>query len=309
MTTFNAADAAFHGFKLVTKDPVLWVVLSVVQAAISIAAMLVILPAMGPILAFAEQSAAGAAPPDPSDVLAAYGAFLSRVWWVIPAAWAVAVVIQGAILRFLIFGRRVGWVAGLQLGADELRLAVVNTLIYVFIFVLYFIGALTLGVVVGLTGVAALVWVGVFAVLAAVIYFGVRLSASAAASVGERGFLVLAGWRLSKGRFWSLFGAHVMLVFIGIVATLAGFILSTLLGATFGANMVDPTGGSVDPELLRALVMNPGYLIATLIQSFVGMALTAAWVGVGAYVYLTLGAAAGYSAGGPEAERQISTFE
>jgi hypothetical protein len=303
VTKFDPADAAFFGFRLVTRDPLLLAALAALNALYTVFAMLIVLPAMGPVMALAEADMSGAAVA-PQEVLDAYAALLAETWWVSALGLVVAVAIQGALLRAMIFERRGGWAFGLALGADELRLAVVNTLVHLFLFIVFLAAVVVFEVIAGLAGAAVLAFLAVLAAAAATSYFGVRLSASAATSVGERRLLVVAGWRISRGHVWGLLGAHVLLVFIGVVAWLAAFVLSTVAAAAGGVNLLDPAGGSVDPERLAALARNGGYIAAMVIQSVIGLALTAAWVGIGAYAYRTLGPEAGYGgAPPPELER------
>jgi hypothetical protein len=120
----------------------------------------------------------------------------------------------------------------LRLGADELRLTLVNLL-------LFGIGLLCL--VVGFVAIAAAErggsYVGlVVGVLVAglTIWLGVRLSLATPMTFHAHRITLLPAWELTRGRFWPLFGmivlALIFYIMVWILVTVIWFALMMLAG-------------------------------------------------------------------------------
>jgi hypothetical protein len=117
--------------------------------------------------------------------------------------------------------------ASLRFGMDEVR-AILLAIFYV---VLFYIGLVFLGVVMFLfvgasasTGSVATVWfmvviqfIALFCILA---WFYVKLSLSFPLTLLRGRFVMGEAWTLSKGRFWTLFGAYFVIFVIMFVLSL-----------------------------------------------------------------------------------------
>ena len=80
------------------------------------------------------------------------------------------------------------------------------------------------------------------------IYATVRLAPAAATSVGVREFAPLKAWTVSRGRFWALFGAYLLLFIfytIAVMAVSAVFFLPMYVNAF---SHIDWTSMSSDPQ-------------------------------------------------------------
>lgn len=111
-----------------------------------------------------------------------------------------------------------GW---LRLGADELRLFGL-LLLYVIVFALAFV---VLGVVVGLTAgtsAQALTLLLTVGMIAAISYFGTKLSLTFPLTLKRGAFAIGDGWALTKGHFWTLFVTY-FIVFIALM--IVGFLI------------------------------------------------------------------------------------
>jgi hypothetical protein len=135
-------------------------------------------------------------------------------------------VISGGVYRLVLRPDEPGFVH-LRLGADELRLVVVNVLMIglgaVFLFVpsvLAFslpagsgFGAVFLGLAVAFL----MTWVGAHLLLAAPMTFG------------ERRMAIRESWRITKGRFWPLLG----MILLAIIFYVIVWILLSVISAAF----------------------------------------------------------------------------
>lgn len=137
----------------------------------------------------------------------------------------------------------------LRLAGDEFRLVVVYLIWILFFTLCYIFVLLALGAVIGIFstgGANPVLAVGLGTITGLLagcywIYLAVRLSAASALTIRDRQIRFAASWRVTKGRFWPLLGAHlVMLVgvsILGLVLTGIGF---GLFGNTLAA-LEDPS--------------------------------------------------------------------
>lgn len=128
----------------------------------------------------------------------------------------------------------------LRLGGDELRIFVVGLLFGLLLFGLYIVFSLVVFIPMGLFAVAAasggnnsggvvamLFIVPLFlAMMCFVILVMVRLSPATALTVRDRQIRFPSAWRVSKGHFWQIFGA---LLVIGIASGIASQVVQSVL--------------------------------------------------------------------------------
>jgi hypothetical protein len=112
------------------------------------------------------------------------------------------------------------------------------------------------------------------------IYISVRLAPAAATSVAERKFAFFDAWKVSRERFWALFGAFLLLWLIYTVAV--SIVIGMWMGATMVNVMTDAMNrGAGDPaqaaEAINAAVLNaistPTGLISYVVMQIASMAL------------------------------------
>lgn len=109
----------------------------------------------------------------------------------------------------------------------------------------------------GMVIVAPLLFLVVFCVL---IYISVRLAPAAATSVARNRFAFFDAWKVTRGRFWALFGAFVLLFLMYFVAYV---VLSAAVGVAIGVGMAGSMGTvseNATPEEIMALFSQPAVL-------------------------------------------------
>lgn len=137
----------------------------------------------------------------------------------------------------------------LRLAGDEFRLLVIYLLWFLFTIVMYLVSALLVVVGVQVNGVLAFL-LGLV-VVCGWIFLAVRLSAASALTVRDRKIRFASSWRVTRGRFWSLFGAHLAMFASAIMAYIvfAG-ILGIVMFATLANSGSDPDALASDPAFL-----------------------------------------------------------
>lgn len=168
--------------------------------------------------------------------------------------------------------------ASLRLGMDELRLMAVTILLYLLFVVCGFFAALGFGFLVSLlqlaTGgnpqlAAALATLLVVALAAGIVFLLVRLSVVTPLVIERRRIGIDESWELTRGHFWSLLGAYILmaLVFLALALLIAvpaaGLTFATLERGAGGAHwvlaldrMLAGDLPAVDTAMLTGLALN-----------------------------------------------------
>lgn len=249
-----------------------------VWAGIYLAGNLAVIAVMMPIL----QGTVGSGIPvgDSSAMLAAMG----PVWLLNLLLALIGLILYAAAMRAVLRPEASG-LGFLRLGMDELRLLALVILFIVASLVLgvglmLLLGMFGAGVamtsdsplVAGLVGVvASIVALGLF------IFFVVRFSLAFPLTLHRRRIVIGEAWSLSRGRFWTLFGAAFVVTLIGMVLTLA---LSTFMMGSYFADLFAAAG---DPEatMLAAEAQSESltqFGPMMIVQSLAGAVIAGLWV-------------------------------
>ncbi|MDO8378507.1 hypothetical protein [Phenylobacterium sp.] len=205
MTKFSPSESALEGFRITRERPGTILVWSLVYfVGIMVIAMIMVV-ALGPdFIKFVKDGRLQ------SGDAAAFGAVLEQHWIALLLITLVASglfsILMGGIYRLALRPSEKG-LAHLRLGADELRLTLVN-LVLVPVYLLF--GALSVRT---LTIGGPLGWMVSLVLFAVLTWVGVRLSLATPMTFAEHRIAIVDSWRLTKGHFWSLFGM-VILAFI-----------------------------------------------------------------------------------------------
>lgn len=244
-----------------------------IYLACNIAAML----AMMPMLSAAANPALGQ---DPAAAVSA----MAPVWLIGFLTSIVGVVLYTASMRSVL-RPDAGGIAFLRLGMDELRTLGLLLLFFIGGFVLFFAASLVIGLFIGglaassesvaLTGILSLL-VGLV-VVGAVIFLVVRFSLAFPLTLHRGAFVVGEAWTRSRGHFWKLFGAGLVVSLIGLVASIA---INMVAAGGYFADILAAAG---DPEATaRAAEQQAANLgsfsVLMILQSIGGAAVAAIWL-------------------------------
>lgn len=214
-----------------------------------------------------------------ADALRFMGAMGLAYLVAIPVFIAIWAVLEGALQRRYV---RLEPFA-LRFGGDELRLILVGLVWGVLIVVLYFtvafvvIMAVTafigyLATVVAAEGAGFVPFVPAILVgLAAAclsIWLIVRLSPAAALTVRDRRFRFFEAWAVTRGRFWPLLAAYLVLMFgVFLAASVLQLLFSLILAGAMMGNMAALESGDLGP------VFTSGGFIAGMVVFITGYTL------------------------------------
>lgn len=268
---------------------------------------------LGPIVSWYVQLLSNAAANDPTAIagmnvpaglgmMVLGGLLFTFVIFVLYASF------EAACLRWMIHGEESGGFLGLALGAPTWR---VYSGYWVW-FGLYMAFSIVMGIVLmalmfasmGAMGAAnsgdpssILGVMGIWYLInyALMIYFGVRLAPAAASSIARRKFAFFDAWKITKGRFWALFGAFFLLFLLCMVFVVVLWVVmfSTILApaiAGLGNVGADPQSiVTAEAQFMQAYfdaLMQPSswaVLGATqIVGLIVAMVFYLAWFGVNA---------------------------
>lgn len=284
--TFTGGSAAFDVFAKREKSGVL------TQAVIGYAILAVVIVAafaamawgsIGAVIAaYADMMGAtmqGSPVTDPSDprmmaMMQAYLAIAPLYFLFLIVIYVALAAFEAAVHRWLVRGESGGGFLGLNLGADTWRVmlcyivwACVLLGLYFALFIALLVVAGGIGFALASTGEGGAALGGIvgflvgFALFCAFIYVIVRLAPATAATVGRKQFAFFDAWKVTRGRFWSLILAYLILFVIYLVAlaivgsVMAFAVMGPLIGAMAG-------GAPPAPDQTLSLLMQPQTAVA-----------------------------------------------
>jgi len=265
MVRFSASDVALTGFGVVRRRPVVlpwWILLHLIFMGVTSALLLTIAgPALTQLMALQAQHT----PTDPATQAQTFALFhqiLPLYLVMIPIMLAFYAVLFAAMNRAVLRPAKSAF-GYLRLGVDEWRqfllflwamvvalgayialvvIGAIVAIIGIIIFAMVNKGAGATGAGAG-TGAATLgVIAFVLIYMIAYIYVLVRLSLASAMTFDTGKVSLLKSWRLTKGRFWSMFGAYFLAAVLSIVVSLLGLIVmyvaAMLVGGVGGLGFI-----------------------------------------------------------------------
>lgn len=273
---FSASDAAFSGFRLIGKKPgavAAWALVYLIYQAVLGALMVALMgDKLVQLQAMTETNRT-----DPEAALAMLPSLGLLFVILLPLALVFSSVMNTAVFRaFLRPADRPGF-GYLRLGRDELRMGVLIVL-----WVALAIGYAFLAVFIYGLGMAAggalpgavrplFYFLWSMALIPALIYPAVRLSLSGPMTVAQNHIRVFESWHLTKGRFWSLFGAYflcgVMIFVVLIVGMIVVAIASGAVALATGSSLATLSTVFRPDYSSLAAFLSPPRLVAMLLNA------------------------------------------
>lgn len=302
METFSISDAAFTGFRIARERPravALWAGIQLVTSLVLGGTLVVV---AGPSLVRLQDM--GAAATMNAAELTTVLRQLAPVYGLL--------LIYGLVFNALLYGAmnravirpaddRFGY---FRLGADELRQLALLLLIFAVVIGLYVAAiliAVMLAVIVALVAKAAAALVAVLATLAAigaVIFVLVRLSLASAQTFATGKVNLFGSWALTRGRFWSIFGAYILAFALACVVLVLGFVVSFAAAAVVG-------GGDAITRMMRpdvtslTTLFSPAMLARTVVNAVIAAMVLPVLLTPPAAIYLRLTAGPAPKPGAP----------
>lgn len=217
------------------------------------------------------------------DPAAAFNA-MGPVWLLTFLLGIVGVVLYTASIRSVL-RPETGGIAFLRLGMDELRTLGLLVLFAIAGFVLAFGASLVIGLFIGVVadGSESVALIAILSLIVGLIVFGaviflvVRFSLAFPLTLHRGAFAIGEAWRLSRGHFWKLFGA-------ALVVSVIGFVLSMAVNlAAMGGYFADLMSAAGDPEATTLVLERQAAAAGSLntlmiLQSIGGSVIAAIWL-------------------------------
>lgn len=263
----NVGAIIAGAFALVRNRPGAFLVWTLIYVAALFAMTMVLRPVYQ-----TQMAAAG----DPRAALANMGSQLGLSLLIQLGFYLVIMLLFTAALRAALRPEEDG-LAFIRLGGDELRV----TGLAIFMLVCFYLAFVILGVILAVVaaalgaagGIGAAIGVGVVEVIALICLFAwvyVRLSLALPLTFINKTFVLAQSWRLTRGRFWTLFGGYFV---IGLIV----FMLSIAAGAvTAGSYLTELVQHGFSPQAMRTAMQHQLERQASMDAMFLfGMALNA----------------------------------
>ena len=242
------------GLGLIRAQPAAIAVWTVLYLAVGLIGLALVFPAMTAMAAATQR-------PD----LAGMQSAMAWMWLFDLLLFVVITVIFAAIFRAVFWPEQRRF-AYLRLGMDEFLLIVLMILFFVVAFVAtlaaVLLGALVVGLIAATVGYGAATLLGVVLAVAlgcVALWLEVRLSLAFPLTVLRKRLAIGEAWRLTQGRFWTLFGAYlVSAVLVIIVSTI---VFWPMVGAYFSDALQaggDPQQMNLVMQAQMARVLHPG---------------------------------------------------
>jgi hypothetical protein len=286
------------GFDTLRTRPWAVAVWAAVYVAAAIGVGLIMRPMMAPLMLFGPNS-------DP-QALGNMMSMMSRIFLIELVYLILILILLTAAMRAVIRPEAPGF-AYIRLGGDEVRIVALAIFMFIAFYLAMLVGALIIGIVTVAIGAAAgpaaavpaaivevLILIGLF------IFVEVRLSLALPLTLIRGQFVLAESWRMTRGRFWTLFGGYFVLFLILFVLWMV--VASFTVGPYLRALLAHPG----DPQAMQAAMQTQ------MAQLWTGpMALIVAAVGgiVGAIALALFGGASATAARILAAPPEAAAFE
>lgn len=273
---FSPGEAAFFAFADRPKGAMLWGLMAIYVAAqltVLAAAYAVVMPVADIVIRLASIDPEAAQGPKAFEKM--FGAMwrLYSLYGLVILIWPVYASAQASATRWMLGRPNEGVLFGMRFGKDEARLMVVHLAFYGLALAAVLGGVALTATIAGVLAplasepVTALVAIAAaVAALAALIHVAVRLNPAGGLTVA-RGRIEIAGaWRATRGRFWTLLGAHLIVVAVMLAVWIAAIVvIDVTVLFTFGVSLPPSLETADDAEAGRLIIdalRRPGPVVA-----------------------------------------------
>lgn len=266
--TFSASDAAFEGFRLVRRKPVVILWWSLAYLVFFGLFLLIAGEAFLALISQLPQTGQGAAgDPDVfNETMGRYGAVFALTF---PVSLVYSAILSAAVSRAVLTpdASRFGY---LRLGRDELRIGLTLALLWIAFFAVCFLGSFVIGLLASFVGVIsrpAAILLGItgsLAFVAGLIWVAVRLSLAVPQTYATGKPAPFTSFAMTRGNFWPLLGMAVIAFMMTLLVALLGFIV-TLPVQFMGGAAFDAAVRTGEMEQVLAAV-TPGVAVGILIN-------------------------------------------
>jgi len=269
--SFSATDAAFEGFRVVRRRPIVAVMWGLVYLVLLLAVFGLFADRWAGIMAAAEALERSSSPSE-ADIQALGFAYMGLLSWLVPLGLVFGAVLSAAVARAVLRPEESRW-GYLRLGMDEVRVLVVSLVVSVIIGLASGVGLFAASALFGL-GMAGgqAIWflVAVIAALAAaalVVWLAVKLSLAVPITVDRRRIALGASFAATRGRFWPLLGMAVIAIVMSIIVSLLGGMITAAVELSVGGvRALGRLDGLPTGEILAQVW--PGLLVWSVVNAF-----------------------------------------
>lgn len=301
MAEFSATDAALEGFRITRERPrdvAVWAgFIFICSLAATVLAILLAGESINTFRTLQENRGET----DPTEILNRLAPLAPVGLLLGPLALLYSAMLSCAVFRAVLRPGE-GGPGLLRLGGDELRVALATLVLFL----------LAVGVGIGLSialialiaagaaaggGLAVLISiVAVIATFCAVIWITVRLSMALPMTFYEKRVRVFESWRLTKGRFWPLFGMYLLSTVLVILISLLGTVILFPLAALAGGGLSGAAEAMQADYSSLGAWFGPVTLLSLIFSSVLSAVTNAVQVAPAAEAYRELGGVRGADA-------------
>ena len=269
--SFSATDAAFEGFRVVRRHPIVALVWGLTYLLLYVVMLGFGADKWANLMA-AGEALEQSANPSIADFQALVPLYSSAFFLAAPLGIAIGTVLSAAVARSVLRPQESRW-GYLRLGMDEVRVLVVTLATTLIVGLSSAVAMTVVGAAIGVgaaSGQPLLILPGVlliFAAFALVVWLAVKFSLAVPMTVDRRKVVILESFSATKGHFWPLLGMAVIAVIMSLIVSILGMIIGAAADLVTGG--VQSLSRYADMGLAQVLANAwPALLLSSIVNAF-----------------------------------------